>query len=153
MGQGLGHRQTLTLRALQALDERHGAGAWHSPAAVLAALDKLAPRSRSPAVDHLDRADRAQLEQLKAMVARGVLLFRTSVFEVEARIAERRRRAFYERQREIEERAPNTVRRKPRDGEDLNPSRVFASLEARGLVERRAHCGPGSAVRLRVSAG
>lgn len=153
MGQGLGHRQKLTLRALQILDADRGAACWHSPAAVLAALDRLAPPTRNPAVDHLDRADRMQLEQVKAMVARGVLSFRASVYEIEARIAERQRRAFYDRQRELGDRAPNTVRRKARAGEDLNPSRVFASLEARGLIERRAHCGPGSAVRLRAPAG
>lgn len=148
MGQGLGHRQTLALRALRVLEIDRGAGAWHSPAAVLAVLHRLDPPRRHPALEHMERAERLQLEDAQAMVSRGVLSFRATVYALEARIGERRRREFYERQREADERKPNTVRRKARAGEDLNPSRVFASLEARGLVERRAHCGPGSAVRL-----
>lgn len=145
MGQGLGHRQTLTLRALRALDTTRGVGGWHSPAAVLAALDEIEPPADGAALAHMDRADRMQLADVRRRYEAGDTILAHSILALEARIAERGRWAGHK--------APNTVRRRARAGEDLNPSRVFASLEARGLVERRAHCGPGSVVRLRVPAG
>lgn len=143
MGRGLGTRQWVVLKALRTLEREHGPG-WRTPGEVLAVVDRMTGAGRNPALEHIDRADRAQLAHLRDLVGQGDPSFRPSVQAIEGRIAAREA----QQRREKGQRAPNTLRREPRAGEDGNPSRVLETLARRGLVERQAHCGPGSVVRL-----
>ncbi|KMO39291.1 hypothetical protein VQ02_10135 [Methylobacterium variabile] len=142
MSRGLGIRQRAFLSALARLD-RDGPARWHTPGEVLAAMGPL-PLGRAERMErHFDRADRAQLAHLRELAAAGYQFAVGGIAVREAEIANRERRWRWNAPR-----APNTTRIAPRGGEAVNPSRVLALLAKRGLVEREAHCGPGSQVRL-----
>ena len=145
MSRGLGTRQRAVLAALRTMERERGPG-WRTPAEVIAALGEMTGATPVPAddTDPYARFEAAQLAQCRQMVAMGHRDFAASVMLIEARMAGRAA------SRRVRARAPNQARPAPRGGEDGNPSRVLALLERRGLVERRATRGPGSAVRLVV---
>jgi len=143
MSRGLGTRQRAVLAALRAMERERGPG-WRTPAEVIATLGEMtgAAPAQADDADPYARFEAAQLAQCRQMVAMGYREFAASVMLIEARIAERAAG------RRARARAPNQIRPAPRGGEDGNPSRVLALLERRGMVEREAQRGPGSAVRL-----
>lgn len=142
MSRGLGIRQRAFLSALMCLDEG-GPPRWHTPAEVLAAMGPL-PIGRAERMErHFDRADRAQLAHLRDLVAAGHQFAAAGIAVRGQQIAEREWRWRW-----AAPQSPNTARPTRRAGEAANPSRVLALLAKRGLVEREAHCGPGSRVRL-----
>lgn len=147
MSRGLGIRQGAFLSALVRLDEG-GAPRWHTPAEVLAVMGPL-PIGRAERMKrHFDRANRAQIAHLRELVAAGHHFAVGGIAVREAQIGEREReRVRRWRLRWEAPRSPNTVRPTRRAGEAANPSRVIVLLAKRGLVEREAHCGPGSRVR------
>lgn len=138
----MGIRQRAFLSALARLDEG-GPPRWHTPSEVLAAMRLLPIGWAERAERHFDRADRAQIAHLRELVAAGHHFAAGGIAVREAQIADRERRWRW-----AAPRAPNTARASRRAGEAANPSRVLALLAKRGLVEREAHCGPGSRVRL-----
>ena len=151
MGRGLGIRQREILAALRALDQRRP-GWWWSPVEVIGTLDGA--RSVEPLrVDPHEHTDRPRLEHLRQLASQGYPEYWATVREIEERIARREAgRAAREiaARRKAASRYPNQRRPEPRGGEGGNPSRVFALLARRGLVERVVFRGPGSVVRVAV---
>lgn len=162
MGRGLGTQQRAVLAALRTLDEVRGPG-WHMPADVIAVLVSSRPvlvpvvPSRPPELP-ADPIEEMRLARFRTLIRQGYREYAADVMLIEQR-REQRRQALRERweadraaarRRKAESQAPNLRRPEPRGGEEGNPSRVLALLARRGLVERQAHCGPGSAVRLVV---
>lgn len=142
MSRGLGIRRRVFLSALRCLDEG-GAPRWHTPAEVLAAMGPLPFGRAERAERHFDRADRAQIVYLRELVAAGYQFAVGGIAVREDQIAQWERRWRW-----AVPQSPNTARPTRRAGEAANPSRLLALLAKRGLVEREAHCGPGSRVRL-----
>ena len=154
MSRGLGTRQRAVLAALRTMEREHGPG-WRTPAEVVAtveAMSKPAPVAPVEPVDPWERIEAGQLEQCRRMVALGyreylaaLQRFEANAAEWEARRAARRQEVEAARRRKQASRYPNQRRPTPRGGEEANPSRTFALLERRGLVERIARRGPGQA--------
>ncbi|PJI55120.1 hypothetical protein CTI14_07745 [Methylobacterium radiotolerans] len=159
MGRGLGRQQQAVLAALRTLEEEHGPG-WRTPADVIALVEaetQPASAAQAPDMDPEERLVRMQLAGCLRLVELGHHDYRVGVTLAEARLARfaeaRREREEAARRQAEANRAPNQVRATPRAGEERNPSRVFALLERRGLVERQASCGRGALVRLAPAGG
>ncbi|MCJ2099665.1 hypothetical protein [Methylobacterium sp. E-046] len=133
------------MATLRHLERERGPG-WRSPAEVIAALERITGRPfvEPEPIDPYERIEAGQLAQCREQVARGYREYAAHVGLLEARIAERPAA----KKARLRPRAPNQIRQGPRAGEAVNPSRVLALLERRRLIERIAHRGPGSAVRL-----
>lgn len=141
MSRGLGRRQRAVLAALRQLEGKHGPG-WRSPADVVA-LIAPDPVAIAPEPSGEERMIRSQLAGCRELVALGHREYEAGLMLAEARLAQ-----IAAARPKVRPRAPNQIRSVPRGGESSNPSRTFALLARRGLVERQARCGPGSAVRL-----
>ena len=137
MGRGLGHRQRLLLSALADLEREHGPGCFMVATVLnraweMGMLEQHEAERQAAAIEH-----QAYITGLREKAAAGDRdakreLLTERRLEVFA-IAIRRRRP-----------APHTKRRWPRYfDEALNPSRCFALLERRKLVERPSGGRPG----------
>lgn len=142
MSRGLGTRQRLILAALSRLEQMHGEGRFYVWSVLGAAADlglRAEQQSKDAERDAASSAYRAELSKRAAAgdeAAVSALGLERKLDVLATAIKRNPRRS--DRQR----RPPEAW------AEDINPSRIFALLERRGLIVRNPALGPGATVGL-----
>ena len=138
MSRGLGRNQRAVVKAMEALQAEHGPG-WVAPAKIITEIERPGRQGRA----HALRMTVALIEARTA-AERGDPAAAALVARLEAEGASTTFRASAA----VTLAKPKVRRPRRRAGEELNPARIFAALEERGIVERRPCVGPASRVRL-----